>query len=149
MGRSPVSFAGEFFSFDDVYVEPKPTRPEGPPMWFGGERVHGAIVDRLVRYGSGYHPLGRVTDEDVATLREALAAAGRSMDDLELVGGTRVEFPDDDSVAPLAEALEEIPRQQALGFTTFVVKPSIFIDRREDHAAFCREVIERVAALSS
>jgi probable F420-dependent oxidoreductase len=147
--RSPVSFAGEFFSFDDVYVEPKPTRPEGPPMWFGGERVHGAIVDRLVRYGSGYHPLGRVTDEDVATLRDALAAAGRSMDDLELVGGTRVEFPDDDSVAPLAEALEEIPRQQALGFTTFVVKPSIFIDRREDHAAFCREVIERVAALSS
>jgi probable F420-dependent oxidoreductase len=147
--HSPVSFAGEFFSFDDVYVEPKPARPEGPPMWFGGERVHGAIVDRLVRYGSGHHPLGRVTDEDVATLREALAAAGRSMDDLELVGGTRVEFPDDDSVAPLAEALEEIPRQQALGFTTFVVKPSIFIDRREDHAAFCREVIERVAALSS
>ena len=46
-------------------------------------------------------------------------------------------------------ALEEIPRQQALGFTTFVVKPSIFIDHREDHPAFCREVIDRVAALTS
>lgn len=118
-------------------------------MWFGGERVHGAIVDRLVRYGSGYHPLGRVTDEDVSVLRTALAEAGRSIEDLELVGGTRVEFPGDDEVAPLPEALEEIPRQQALGFTTFVVKPSIFIDRREDHPAFCREVIERVEALTS
>jgi len=147
--RSPVSFDGEFYSFDDVYVEPKPTRAQGPAMWFGGERVHGAIVDRLVRYGSGYHPLGRVTDEDVAALTAALAEAGRSIEELELVGGTRVEFPDDGSVAPLAEALEEIPRQQALGFTTFVVKPSIFIDHREDHPAFCREVIDRVAALTS
>jgi alkanesulfonate monooxygenase SsuD/methylene tetrahydromethanopterin reductase-like flavin-dependent oxidoreductase (luciferase family) len=147
--RSPVSFDGEFFSFEDVYLEPKPTRPTGPAMWFGGDRVHGAIVDRLVRYGTGYHPLGRVTDEDVATLRAALAEAGRSIDDLELVGGTRVEFPGDDVVARLPEALEEIPRQQALGFTTFVVKPSIFIDHREDHPAFCREVIERVAALTS
>jgi probable F420-dependent oxidoreductase len=145
---SPVSHHGEFFDFDDVYLEPKAFRPEGPAMWFGGERVHGPIVDRLVRFGSGYHPLGRVTDEDVATLSTALTAAGRSIDDLELVGGTRVEFPDDDSVAPLPEALEEIPRQQALGFTTFVVKPSIFIDRREDHAAFCREVMERVGALT-
>jgi hypothetical protein len=118
-------------------------------MWFGGERVHGPIVDRLVRYVSGYHPLGKVTDEDVAALTAALAEAGRSIEELELVGGTRVEIPDDGYVAPLAQALEEIPRQQALGFTTFVVKPSIFIDHREDHPAFCRERIDRVAALTS
>jgi probable F420-dependent oxidoreductase len=147
--ESPASFAGDFYDFSDVYLEPKPTLPSGPPMWFGGDRVHGAIVDRLVRYGSGYHPLGRVTEEDVDTLRAALAEAGRSLDDLELVGGTRVEFPSDDAVAPLPEALEEIPRQQSLGFTTFVVKPSIFIDDRDQHAAFCREVIDRVAALTS
>ena len=145
---SPVSHHGEFFSFDDVYLEPKPWRPEGPAMWFGGERVHGKVVERLVRYGSGFHPVGRVDEEDVAALRAALVEAGRSMDDFELVGGTRVAFPSDDAVAPLPEALEEIPRQQALGFTTFAIKPSIFIDRREDHAAFCREVVARVDALT-
>ena len=118
-------------------------------MWFGGERVHGAIVDRLVRYGSGYHPLGRVTPEDVAALEAALSAAGRSSSELELVGGTRVEFPDDNSCAPLPEALQEIPRQMELGFTTFCIKPSIFIDEREDHARFCRDVISRVDALTS
>ena len=146
---SPVSHHGEFFTFDDVYLEPKPWRPAGPAMWFGGERVHGAIVDRLVRYGSGYHPLGRVTPEDVAALEAALSAAGRSSSELELVGGTRVEFPDDNSCAPLPEALQEIPRQMELGFTTFCIKPSIFIDEREDHARFCRDVISRVDALTS
>jgi probable F420-dependent oxidoreductase len=146
--RSPVSFSGEFFTFEDVYLEPKPWRPSGPAMWFGGQHVHGAIVGRLVRYGSGFHPVGRVTGDDVAALREALAAAGRTLDDFELVGGTRVEFPSDDSVASLPKALEEIPRQQELGFTTFCVKPSIFIDDRNAHAAFCREVVARVDALT-
>ena len=145
---SPASHHGEFYSFDDVYLEPKAWRPQGPTMWFGGESVHGPIVDRLVRYGSGYHPLGRVTAEDVATLKSALSAQGRSMSDLELVGGTRVEFPSDDAVAPLPEALEEIPRQMDLGFTTFCIKPSIFIDERDQHADFCREVIARVDALT-
>lgn len=118
-------------------------------MWFGGERVHPRLVDRLVRYGSGYHPVGRVDADDVAALRSSLAAAGRSAEDLELVGGTRVAFPDDRSCAPLGPALEEIPRQQALGFTTFCIKPSIFIDERDRHPAFCREVMARAEAFSS
>jgi probable F420-dependent oxidoreductase len=145
---SPISHHGEFFDFDDVYLEPKGWRPEGPVMWFGGETVHGKVLERLVRYGSGFHPLGRVTVEDVAALRAGLAESGRSMDDFELVGGTRVEFPSDNSVAPLPQALEEIPRQLDLGFTTFCIKPSIFIDEREQHSAFCREVMQRVGALT-
>ena len=146
--RSPVTHHGEHYSFEDVYLEPKPWRPSGPVMWFGGERVHGKVLERLVRYGGGFHPLGRATAETVDELRAGLEAAGGSLADLELVAGTRVAFPDDESVAPLPEALEEIPRQMALGFGTFVVKPSIFIDDRRDHARFCHEVIDRVDALA-
>ena len=40
------------FSFDDVYVEPKPHRPAGPAMWFGGQRLHEPLLRRLVRYGA-------------------------------------------------------------------------------------------------
>jgi probable F420-dependent oxidoreductase len=143
---SPVTHHGEFFTFDDVYLEPKPMRPEGPAMWFGGERVHPKIIGRLARYGSGFHPVGRVHEDDVALLKSSLAELGRSWEEFELVGGTRVTFPDNDSVAPLPEALEEIPRQMALGFTTFCIKPSIFINDPSDHARFCREVIARVDA---
>lgn len=147
--QSPASYHGDYYSFDDVYIEPKTFRPEGPTMWFGGEKVHGKVIERLVKYGSGFHPVGKVQADDIANLRTMLSDAGRSTDDFELVGGTRVEFPDANSCAPLPEALTEIPRQQELGFTTFCIKPSIFIDERERHADFCREVVQRVDALTS
>lgn len=147
--HSPASFHGEFFDFTDVYVDPKPCTPRGPAMWFGGESLTDPVLNRLVKYGSGYHPLGRPKAEDVAKLRAGLEAAGRSIDEIEMVGGTRVEFPDANSVAPLPEALEGIPAQLEMGFSTFCIKPSIFIDERERHADFCREVVRRVDALTA
>ena len=147
--ESPASFHGEFFGFTDVYVDPKPCTPRGPAMWFGGESLTDPVLSRLVKYGSGYHPLGRPKADDVAKLRAGLEAAGRSIDEIEMVGGTRVEFPDAHSVAPLPEALEGIPAQLEMGFSTFCIKPSIFIDEREKHAEFCREVVRRVDALTT
>ncbi len=147
--ESPASFHGEFFDFTDVYIDPKPCTPKGPAMWFGGESLTDPVLNRLVKYGSGYHPLGRPKAEDVAKLRAGLETAGRSIDEIEMVGGTRVEFPDAHSVAPLPEALEGIPAQLDMGFSTFCIKPSIFIDERDRHAEFCREVVRRVDALTS
>jgi len=147
--ESPASFHGEFFDFTDVYLDPKPRTPKGPAMWFGGESLTDPVLSRLVKYGSGYHPLGRPKAEDVAKLRAGLEAAGRSIDEIEMVGGTRVEFPDANSVAPLPEALEGIPAQLEMGFSTFCIKPSIFIDERDKHAEFCREVVRRVDELTS
>ena len=147
--QSPASFHGEFFDFTDVYIDPKPRTPKGPAMWFGGESLTDPVLNRLVKYGSGYHPLGRPKADDVAKLRAGLEAAGRSIDEIEMVGGTRVEFPDAHSVAPLPEALEGIPAQLEMGFGTFCIKPSIFIDDRASHADFCREVVRRVDALTA
>jgi probable F420-dependent oxidoreductase len=147
--ESPASFHGEFFDFTDVYVDPKPRTPKGPAMWFGGESLTDPVLRRLVKYGNGYHPLGRPKADDVAKLRAGLEAAGRSIDEIEMVGGTRVEFPDAHSVAPLPEALEGIPAQLDMGFSTFCIKPSIFIDERDKHAEFCREVVRRVDALTA
>ncbi len=147
--ESPASFHGEFFDFTDVYVDPKPRTPKGPAMWFGGESLTDPVLNRLVKYGSGYHPLGRPKADDVAKLRAGLESAGRSIDEIEMVGGTRVEFPDAHSVAPLPEALKGIPAQLEMGFSTFCIKPSIFIDERDKHAEFCREVVRRVDALTS
>lgn len=147
--ESPASFHGEFFDFTDVYLDPKPRTPQGPAMWFGGESLTDPVLSRLVKYGSGYHPLGRPKADDVAKLRAGLEAAGRSIDEIEMVGGTRVEFPDANSVAPLPEALEGIPAQLEMGFSTFCIKPSIFIDERDKHAEFCREVVRRVDELTS
>ena len=144
---SPVSYTGEHFRFTDVYVEPGAYRPDGPRLWFGGRRLHPALLRRLVRYGHGWHPLGEPTDQERTTLRTALADAGRSAAELEVVGGTRARFPDDHSVADLGEAMATLPEQWANGCTTFCVKPSQFIDDQADLEKLCREVMRRAAAL--
>ena len=57
-GQSPASFEGVHYRFSDVYLEPKPFRPAGPVLWFGGSSLHDRLLRRLVTYGSGFNPLG-------------------------------------------------------------------------------------------
>jgi probable F420-dependent oxidoreductase len=144
--QSPVSYQGKYFQFEDVFFEPKAYRPEGPRLWFGGQRMHDGLLDRLVRYGHGFHPLGEPTKADMEKLREGLVAAGRGDEQLELIGGTRATFPDDYSCADLGQAMADFPEQVERGFTTFCVKPSQFTDDPHGVAALCRDVMRRVAS---
>lgn len=145
--QSPASYHGTHFNFDDIYLEPKAFRPDGPRMWFGGQRAHGAVVERLVKYGHGFHPLGRPSAEDLSVIRDAMAAAGRDIADLEMVGGVDVRFPDDNSCADIAESMDSIPAQLEQGFTTFCVKPSMFIDDASEMESFCLDVVRRAEAM--
>ena len=144
---TPSSFAGEHYAYEDVYLEPKAWRPDGPRLWLGGESVHPRLLRRLVRYAHGFHPLGQPSEEDMELLRDGLGAAGRDLSELELVGGMRAVFPDDASPSPLEPAIASIPAQWARGFTTFCIKPSQFVDDVALYPSWCREVVERVAAL--
>ncbi|WP_340378205.1 TIGR03619 family F420-dependent LLM class oxidoreductase [Streptomyces sp. SS7] len=148
-GPSPVSHESEYYTFQDVYFEPKAHRPDGPRLCFGGAGMHDAMVRRIVRYGHAFNPLGKVKPEDMQRLKTAMAAAGRDISDLEMIGSTRAVFPDDNSCADLAQALEPIPEQMDQGFTTFCVKPSQFTDDPNGVGAFCREVMRRVASLTA
>jgi probable F420-dependent oxidoreductase len=145
--ETPATFEGRYYGFEDVYFEPKAYRPEGPRLWFGGSSLHERLLRRLVTYGSGFHPLGQPTDEELARLSTVMAEAGRDADELEWVGGVRGVYPDATSVAPHEPALEQIPRQLERGFTSICIKPSQFLDDRSGHAAWCRDVVARVGAL--
>jgi probable F420-dependent oxidoreductase len=145
--RTPASFEGRHYRFEDVYLDPKPWRPDGPRLWFGGASLHDRLLRRLVRYGHGFNPLGSPTDEELERLCAALAEAGRDLGELELVGGTRGRFPDPESVADLGEALASIPAQIARGFTSICIKPSQFLDDPAQLGSWCREVVARVEAM--
>jgi probable F420-dependent oxidoreductase len=148
-GASPATFEGRFYSFRDVWVEPKPFRPDGVAMWFGSSTLHDRLLGRLVRYGHGWNPLGRPSDDDVGRVRAALVQAGRDPTGFELVGGTRGRFPDAAGPADLDEALATIPAQLERGFTSICIKPSQFLDDRSGHAEWCREVVRKVDALTA
>jgi probable F420-dependent oxidoreductase len=146
---TPAAYAGRHFRFSDVYLEPKPFRPDGPRMWFGGQSLHPALLRRLVRYGHGFHPFGSPTPDELERLRAAMAKAGRDIAELEMVGGIRGRFADEQSVADLAEAAEAIPGQLAQGYTSICFKPSMFTDDIEQVGPLCRELVARVAAVAN
>ena len=144
----PVSHRGTHYSFDEVWVEPKPWRPGGPALWFGGQRMHPALLRRLVRWGSGFNPLGTPTPADLAALRDGLRAAGRDPAGFEMVGGIRGRFPAPDAVADLEEALAPLPGQLAAGFGTICFKPSMYTDDARAVGALCRTLVRRVAEVT-
>jgi probable F420-dependent oxidoreductase len=141
--ESPASFTGRHYQFQDVFLEPKPMTPEGPPIWIGGSTAHPAVIRRLVEYGSGFHPLGQPSEDELTKLHSSLREAGRDPGDLEWVGGVRARFPDDHSPADLDEALEQIPLQVSRGFGSICIKPSQFIDTSDELARFCERVVRR------
>jgi probable F420-dependent oxidoreductase len=145
----PLSYAGEHFAFEDVSLEPRAFRPDGPRLWFGGQGMSAPLQRRLVRHGHGFHPLGDPGPQDLETLAAAMTAAGRDLSELEMVGGTRAVFPDDTSTADLGRALEPVRAQLAAGYTTICVKPSQFIDDVRELEPFARDVVRRVEAMAA
>jgi alkanesulfonate monooxygenase SsuD/methylene tetrahydromethanopterin reductase-like flavin-dependent oxidoreductase (luciferase family) len=144
---SPASWHGRAYAFDDVYLEPKPYRLDGPRLWFGGESLHPPLLRRLVGHGHGFNPLGTPTDADLARLAEAMRAAGRSMAELELVGGTRGTFPGPDSVADFDRAFDTVPGQLARGFSSICFKPSQFSDDPRDVGPLVRRAVARLGSM--
>jgi alkanesulfonate monooxygenase SsuD/methylene tetrahydromethanopterin reductase-like flavin-dependent oxidoreductase (luciferase family) len=147
--ETPASFEGRHYRFRDVYLEPKPWLPAGPRLWFGGESLHDAMLRRLIRYGHGFNPLGRASEDDLERLRRGLAQSGRDLSELEFVGGTRAVFSGPDAVADLGRALDSIPEQIERGFTSFCLKPSQFTDDPAEVGPLCARVVEHLRALDS
>lgn len=67
MSESP-SYKGEHLSFSGIRFEPKPVHKPHPPIWAGGESRK--AVERAVRYGDGWHPVGLTPEEMGAKVRE-------------------------------------------------------------------------------
>jgi probable F420-dependent oxidoreductase len=52
---APASFAGRFFAFDGISIEPRAAQAGGPPLWVGGRSD--AAVRRAGRIGDGWMPI--------------------------------------------------------------------------------------------
>jgi probable F420-dependent oxidoreductase len=119
---APASFASATVSFSDIWCEPRPTSPDGVPIWFGippSER-NATLIAEL---GAGWLPLGKDwtvddTARGAARIRAAFEAAGRNPAEL----GVRAVLPpvlDADGRGLLAPTLEEgLPRLAAAGATS-------------------------------
>ena len=128
-GPSPASFPAATTASTTSTSSRSPARDSGVALHFGSSTLHDRLIERVVRYGSGVNPLGRISRADLDRLFAAMRAAGRDPDELELVGGTRARFPDERSVADLGEALASIPEQMADGLHD-VLPQAVAVHRR-------------------
>lgn len=142
--EGPASYAGKHFQFEDVWCEPKPFRPGGPPLWITGDKLHAAALRRLVKYGSAFAPLGPVSPEDKERIHQAFAEAGRDASGLGYLGALFGTFDTPDGVADFDKACEQIPGHVASGCNVIAFKPSQYIDRIEDLEDLCRTFVARV-----
>jgi probable F420-dependent oxidoreductase len=67
--EDPASFAGEHVSFEGIRVHPKPERPGGAPVFFGGNGDR--ALERVAAHGDGWYGFYL---EDVAAVRERVTA---------------------------------------------------------------------------
>ena len=73
-----ASFAGKFFSFTDMHVNPKPLQQPHPPIWIGG--TSDAALRRAARFAAVWQPTPLPVAQMVerqAVLRQACEAVGR------------------------------------------------------------------------
>jgi probable F420-dependent oxidoreductase len=154
--RSPSSFRGEFFRFDDVKCLPAPVQKPHPPIWIGGHSR--AALRRVARYGDGWHPVGATPaallgPDDMRTLMAELhrfmEAEGRDPAALTVAYKAPIydtEVADADKRRPFsgppAQVLEDIGTYERLG-----VHELIF-DFRSDDLAESLDRMERVATLT-
>jgi len=101
-----ASFDGEFFSFTDVALNPKPVE-RSIPIVIGGRSD--AAIRRTVARGDGFYPGPDSLDDlkrIVSKLGEACEAAGRDPAGVEITAAYPGRFADDPAMA--VEAMEEI-----------------------------------------
>lgn len=79
--QTEATFAGKYWSFENVVSSPKPLQKPHPPIVIGGNRA--PALRRVARLGNGWHPLGLSPDaisERLGFIRDEAETSGRSMD---------------------------------------------------------------------
>lgn len=110
-------FAGKFFRFDELGVEPKPVRGD-IPIWIGGDTP--AALRRVAELGDGWHaafPTPQSFDAALPKLREACRRAGRDMASVTL--STRVGLA---ARRPADEVLAELKALRDLGVSHVILE---------------------------
>ncbi len=133
--------------YNRVHAMPKPLQAGGVPIWVSG-RINDRTVARVVAHGDGWIPWGdHIADPapGIATLRDALAAAGRDPSQL-LVQGNLPVVKTGDGI-DLAATMDGVPTLREAGVTDFRFNHRWTGDGAQDHDAMAAVVTAFRAAV--
>jgi probable F420-dependent oxidoreductase len=112
----PASFAGRFYHFEGVSVEPRPVRPGGPPILVAGRSD--AARRRAGRLGDGWLPYMLSARRFAAGVEEVRAHARTAGRDPDALGHVLVAFArvEEDGERARALALAHLSERYAMRF---------------------------------
>ena len=146
---SPASFEGRHYRFSDVWLEPKPFRPEGPALWFGGETMHERLLRRLVDVRERVQPARarratRISSGCVRGWRPPAETPPSSRWSAAREGGSTAR-----TASPIsARRSRRSPRSSNAASPRSASSRRSSSTTRSEIGPFCREVVERVDALA-
>lgn len=117
---SPSQFESEELRFEGIHQMPHPVQPGGVPIWVSGT-VNKRVLERIVRFGSGWIPWGPAEADPttwIPRVHEALAAAGRDVAGFQIAGRLPVVTKDDGDI-DLERTMDEVPPLVEAGVTDF------------------------------
>ncbi len=134
-----TSYDGEFVSFEPLLAYPKPLQRPHPPIVVGGNSA--ATIRRIVEFGQGWAGYNLTLDEVgafIERLDTALAAAGRSLDEIQLRVGRRATDKTEEAWEADAAYIEGCER---LGLHEVVVSPRMPTDGYESMMRRYAEIV--------
>ncbi len=128
----PASFAGRFYRFSDVSIEPPPEQPGGPPLLVGGRSD--AAIRRAARHGDGWLPYmvspGRYA-RGLAALDEEARIAGR-VPAQRFHGLVLFAHVDEDGERARAEAITHLSERYGMPFERHQVEQLCVVGTPEE-----------------
>ena len=137
---APARFESEDLTFERIHQVPHPIQPGGVPIWVSGT-VNKRVLERIVRFGSGWIPWGPAEEDPISSIPrvyEALSAAGREVAGFQVAGRLPV-VQNDDGDLDVDRTMERVPPLVQAGVTDF----RAFIRLPRDRAA----TTERLAGI--
>ena len=140
------SYTSPELSFENIHQMPKPTQPDGVPIWVSGT-VNDAVARRLARFGSGWIPWGPAMRDPagaIAAMKDRIAGLGGDPTGLQVLGHARTVKRADGSLDTAATAASA-PALVAAGVTD--VRVTCSLPRDTDRAAeLLSELVEAFRA---
>lgn len=136
-----ADFDSEELRFSSIHCSPKPLQPGGVPIWVSGTS-NPRVVERIVRFGSGWIPWGPDRSDPtpgLATIRRALAEAGRDATRFAVRGMLPIATKANGNLDG-DTTMERVPALIEAGITDFSVQGSIPVEL-EAATAFLSELV--------
>ncbi len=132
--KSPASFEGNIYKFEDIWCQPQPLQGADLPLLFGLKMTE-RTAEKISKIGHGWIPI-KTDEEFISNGKELLCSAFKesNREDLPRIRGQLPTQVDDSGVPNLDLTLKQAEKSIEAGLTEIEIFPINFVRSKDDIA---------------